>query len=145
MLQNVAVRIDLAFKAFFRRVKNGEKPGYPRFRGKNRYDSITYPQYGNGAKVNPDDSLQLSKIGEVKMVYHRPIEGNPKTVTIRKTRTGKWHATITCEFSPERLPDNPSEVGIDVGLHHFAVFSTGEKIENPRFFRTEEKELAKAQ
>jgi putative transposase len=67
VLQNVAVRIDLAFQAFFRRVKNTEKPGYPRFRGKGRYDSMTSPQYGNGAKINDEDHLQLSKIGEVKM------------------------------------------------------------------------------
>ncbi len=145
VLQNVAVRIDLAFQAFFRRVKNGEKPGYPRFRGKNRYDSITYPQYGNGAKINPDGSLQLSKIGEIKMVYHRPIEGTPKSVTVRRSATGKWYATIACENNPQRLPDKAEDVGIDVGLTHFAVLSTGEKIDNPRFFRTEETELTKAQ
>ncbi|MBI1927247.1 IS200/IS605 family element transposase accessory protein TnpB [Candidatus Poribacteria bacterium] len=145
VLQNVAVRIDLAFKAFFRRVKNGEKPGYPRFRGKNRYDSMTYPQYGNGAKVNSDGSLFLSKIGCVKMVYHRPIEGIPKSVTIRRSATGKWYATIACEGEGNQLSENPNEVGIDVGLNHFAVLSNGEKIDNPRFFRTEEKELAKAQ
>lgn len=145
VLQNVAVRIDLAFKAFFRRVKSGENPGYPRFRGKDRYDSMTYPQYGNGAKINDVGNLQLSKVGEVKMVYHRLIEGTPKSITIRKSRTGKWYATIGSEFSPKRLPDNPNEVGIDVGLSHFATLSTGEKIDNPRFFRTEEKELVKAQ
>ena len=145
VLQNVATRIDLAFKAFFRRCKAGEKPGHPRFRGRNRYDSITYPQYGNGAKLNTDGSLQLSKIGRVKMVYHRPIEGTPKTVTIRRSATGKWYATITCEWEATPLAPNDKPVGIDVGLNYFAVLSTGEKIENPRFFQTEEKALAKAQ
>lgn len=145
VLQNVAVRIDLAFKAFFRRCKATEKPGYPRFRGRNRYDSITYPQYGNGAKLNPDGGLQLSKIGQVKMVYHRPIQGTPKTITIRRSATGKWYATITCEWEPTPQKPNPKQVGIDVGLNYFAVLSTGEKIENPRFFRTEEKALAKEQ
>ncbi|HKZ39971.1 MAG TPA: RNA-guided endonuclease TnpB family protein [Candidatus Hodarchaeales archaeon] len=145
VLQNVAVRIDLAFQAFFRRVKNGEKPGYPRFRGKHRYDSITYPQYGNGAKVNSNGSLFLSKIGCVKMIYHRSIEGTPKSVTLRRSATGKWYATIACEVEFQRLPDNPHEIGIDVGLTHFAVLSNGEKIDNPRFFRTEETELTKAQ
>jgi len=145
VLQNVAVRIDLAFKAFFRRCKAAEKPGYPRFRGRNRYDSITYPQYGNGAKLNTDASLQLSKIGRVKMVYHRPIQGTPKTVTIRRSTTGKWYATITCEWEPTPLERNEKQVGIDVGLNYFVVLSNGEKINNPRFFRTDEKALAKAQ
>ncbi|MBI1925464.1 transposase [Candidatus Poribacteria bacterium] len=145
VLQNVAVRIDLAFKAFFRRVRNGETPGYPRFRGRLRYDSITYPQYGNGATIHPDGSLQLSKIGRLKIVYHRPIEGVPKTVTIQRVSTGKWYATIACEIEENKLPDNPNAVGIDVGLTRFAVLSTGEVIDNPRFFQAEEKELAKAQ
>lgn len=145
VLQNVATRIDLAFKAFFRRCKASQNPGYPRFRGRNRYDSITYPQYGNGAKLNPDGSLQLSKIGQVKRVYHRPIEGKPKTVTIRKTSTDKWYATIACEITPSPLEPNNKAVGIDVGLNHFAVTSNGKKFDNPRFFRTEEKEVVRAQ
>lgn len=145
VLQNVATRIDLAFKTFFRRCKAGEKSGYPRFRGRNRYDSITYPQYGNGAKLNADGSLQLSKIGRVKMVYHRPIQGTPKTVTIRRSASDKWYATITCEWEPTPLQSSDCQVGIDVGLNYFAVLSNGEKISNPRFFRTDEKALALAQ
>ena len=86
VLQNVAVRIDLAFKAFFRRVKTGEKPGYPRFRGANRYDSFTYPQSGFRVEGN---RVFLSKIGHVKAVIHRPIDGKVKTSTVRKTATGK--------------------------------------------------------
>lgn len=145
VLQNVATRIDLAFKAFFRRLKKNEKPGYPRFQGISRYNSMTYPQYGVGVKVNNAGNLQLSKVGEVNMIYHRLIEGKPKTVTIRKSSTNKWYVTIACQFEPILLPLNNNEVGIDVGLTHFAFLSTNEKIENPRFFRTEEKELSKAQ
>src|SRR6266700_3611769 len=74
VLQNVAVRIDLAFKAFFRRCKAGEEPGSPRFRGMNRYDSMTFPQYGNGCQL-VDGVLKLSKIGAVRTVQHRPLEG----------------------------------------------------------------------
>ena len=145
VLQNVAVRIDLAFQAFFRRCKAGEKEGYPRFRGRNRYDSITYPQYGNGAKLNAEGSLQLAKIGRVRMVYHRPIQGKPKRVTIRRSATGKWYATITCEWEPTPLEPNQKQVGIDVGLNYFAVLSTGLRVDNPRFFRTDEKALGCAQ
>src|SRR6266480_3545895 len=81
VLQNVAVRIDLAFKAFFRRIKAGEKPGYPRFRGRDRYDSFCYPQAPSGCKLN-GDRLTLSGIGTVRVVLHRPLEGKPKTVCV---------------------------------------------------------------
>jgi putative transposase len=142
VLQNVAVRIDLAFKAFFRRVKAGEKPGYPRFRGKGRYDSFTFPQSGFSLDGN---ILRLSKIGNVKVVLHRPVEGRIKTCTIKRSSTGKWYVMFSCEWEQTPLPENNEAVGIDVGLHSFATLSTGEHIENPRFFRQEEKALAKAQ
>ena len=142
VLQNVAVRIDLAFKAFFRRVKASEKPGYPRFRGKGRYDSFTFPQSGFSLDGN---ILRLSKIGNVKVVLHRPVEGNIKTCTIKRSSTDKWYVMFSCEWEPTPLPENNEAVGIDVGLHSFATLSTGEHIENPRFFRQEEKALAKAQ
>jgi putative transposase len=144
VLQNVGVRIDLAFKAFFRRVKNGEKPGYPRFRGRHRYDSFCFPQYGNGCKLE-GNQLYLSKIGTVRVVLHRPLEGEPKTVCVRRSSTGKWYVTIACEWEPTALDPTSEHVGIDVGLASFATFSTEEAIENPRFFRAEEKALAKAQ
>src|SRR5213080_2258431 len=76
VLQNVAVRIDLALKAFFRRVKAGEKPGYPRFKGYGRYDSFTYPQ--SGFSITHDNHVTLSKIGALKMVYHRHVLGKVK-------------------------------------------------------------------
>src|SRR3989440_319827 len=143
ILQNVAVRVDLAFKAFFRRVKAGEKAGYPRFRGKNRYDSFTFPQ--SGFSITHDDRVCLSKMGSVKMVYHRPIRGKMKTLTIHKSSTGKWYASFSCEIAPEHLPEKTDAVGIDVGLKTFATLSDGQEIENPRFFRAEEKALAKVQ
>jgi putative transposase len=144
VLQNVAVRIDLAFKAFFRRVKAGEKPGYPRFRGRDRYDSFCYPQAPSGCKLN-GDRLTLSGIGTVRVVLHRPLEGTLKTVCVRRSPTGKWYVTFSCEWEPTSLPESAEQVGIDVGLHSFATLSTGEAIENPRFFRREEQGLVKAQ
>src|SRR6266849_5363648 len=143
VLQNVAVRIDLAFKAFFRRCKAGEKPGYPRFRGRDRYDSFTFPQ--SGFSITHDDRVALSKIGSVKMVYHRPIKGHIRTCTIRRSSTGKWYVSFSCECEPERLDLVATQVGIDVGLKSFATLSNGEEIANPRFFRKEEKALAKVQ
>jgi len=143
VLQNVAVRIDLAFKAFFRRCKESGAPGYPRFKGQGRYDSITYPQSGFGIDVQ--EKLYASGIGHIKMVYHRPLKGKIKTLTIRRSLTGKWYACFSCEVEPERLPELASQVGIDVGLTTFATLSTGEEIANPRFFRKEEQALAKVQ
>jgi putative transposase len=144
VLQNVIVRVELAFKAFFRRVQSGEEPGYPRFRGRNRYDSITYTQSGFGVDTG---KLHLSKIGDIKIKLHRPIEGKIKTCVVRRMPTGKWFACLSVEIKDDRVPPwkDGSAVGIDVGLESFATLSNGEKISNPRFFRAEEKSLAKAQ
>src|ERR1051326_2783860 len=129
VLQNVARRLDLAFQAFLRRVKEGEKPGYPRFRGRGWYDSLTFPQYGNGCRVR-GHLLTLSKIGDVRMVLHRPIVGNPKTITLRR-HNDKWFCTIVCEMEPAPLPVSEEKVGIDVGLEKFAALSEGTFIPNP--------------
>ena len=151
VLQNVAVRLDLAFKAFFRRCQAGENPGYPRFRGRDRYDSFTFPQSGFsfthvvGGQGEPNDRVTLSKIGRVKMVSHRPLKGTVKTCTIRRSSTGKWSVSFAVECDPERLDPVAAQVGIDVGLKTFATLSNGEEIANPRFFRKEEKALAKVQ
>ena len=142
VLQNVQERVDLAFKAFFRRVKAGEKPGYPRFRGYGWYDSFTFKQYGFALG---EHGLLLSKIGGIQIVQHRPVEGKIKTLTIRRDAVGNWYACFSCEVEGAPLPMSTKGVGIDVGLESFATFSTGEKIGNPRFFRRDEKELAKAQ
>jgi putative transposase len=152
VMQNVAVRVDLAFKAFYRRMReHAQDPGYPRFKGYGRYDSFTFPQSGfsllsagKGSRTH-DDRVTLSKIGSVRMVYHRPLKGKVKTCTIRRSSTGKWYVFFSCEVEPERLPECPEPVGIDVGLKTFATLSTGEEIANPRFFRKEEKALAKVQ
>jgi putative transposase len=144
VLQNVAMRIDLAFKAFFRRCKAGEEPGYPRFRGKGRYDSMTFPQYGNGCQLT-NGVLKLSKIGAVRTVQHRPLEGTPKTCTIRRSSTGKWYVTMACDVEAQPLPATGEAVGIDVGLTSFYTLSTGEQTPCPKFLRTDEKDLQRTQ
>lgn len=143
ILQDVSTRIDLAFRAFFRRIKSGEKPGYPRFRGKFRYDSFTYTQLGFKLLKSV---VQLSKIGGIKIKLHRPVEGTIKTCTVRRTRTGKWFVSFACDIDhkPVEKPTEPA-IGIDMGLEHFATLSNGEQVESPRFFRQEEDTLAKAQ
>ena len=147
VLQNVAVRIDLAFKAFFRRLKAGETPGYPRFRGHGRYDSFTFPQVPVGCHLDAQAKrLRVMNVGLVKIVLHRPVEGTPKTATIQRSSTGKWYVALSCEGA-EPVPLLPAgqEVGIDVGLKTFAMPTQGDPIENPRFFRRDERALAGAQ
>ena len=146
VVQDVVRRLQKAMDAFFRRLKAGENPGYPRYRGRGRYDSLTYPQWDNGVKLSASGKLLiLSKIGDVKLIAHRPLEGMPKTATSRRTPTGKWFVTISCEWEPTPLPPTGQEVGIDVGLKVFAMPSVGDPFENPRFFRAEEHELGKVQ
>jgi putative transposase len=139
-LQDVVKRVDLAFQAFFRRVKAGETPGYPRLKGKGQYDSFTFTQ---GGYTIGKDNLTLFKGSAVKAIFHRPIEGDVKTLTIRK-RGGKWFACFSCEVAAEPLPLSEESIGVDVGLTHFATLSDGSTVANPRFFRQDEKALAKA-
>lgn len=143
VLQNVAVRVDLAFKAFFRRVKAGETPGYPRLKGHGVYDSITFPQASKTGCKLVVDTLHISKIGQVKCIVHRPLIGQVKTCTIRRL-AGKWFACFACEYEPEPLPASSERIGIDVGLEKFAALSDGSFVANPRFFRRDEKALVKA-
>ena len=142
VLQNVTERVDLAFKAFFRRLKAGEEPGHPRFKSYGRYDSMTYAQ--SGFKVD-GEWLDLSKVGRLWMVLHRPIEGVIKTLTVRRSSTNKWYVCFSCEVESTLLPHSDRVVGIDVGLTTFATLSTEESVKKPRFFRIEQKALAYVQ
>ena len=142
VLQNVQVRVDLAFKAFFRRVKAGETPGYPRFKGKGRYDSFTYPQVG--FKLD-SDRLVLSKIGPIRIKLHRPIVGTVKTLTIQRDAVGNFYACFSCAVEPVTLSPTAEVVGIDLGLTTFAYLSNGEKIERQRWMKQDAADIARLQ
>jgi putative transposase len=142
VLQNVVDRLDKAFQAFFRRCKAGEKPGFPRFRGMHRYNSFCYPQSGF---ATVGSVLKLSKIGNIRMKMHRPMEGEMKTCTLKRNASGDWDVSISCEVDVKPQPQKVDVIGIDVGLTHFAVLSNGQEIPNPRFFQKGQKALAKAQ
>lgn len=143
VLQDVLRRLDKAFQNFFRRVKERDgKAGFPRFRSHKRYDSFTYAQSGFSLRGG---KLRLSKIGDLRIKLHRPVEGKVKTLTITRSATGKWYACFSLEIERQPQPLNDRAVGIDVGLNSFATLSTGEQIANPRFFRSDEKALAKTQ
>ena len=142
VLQDVVHRVDLAFKAFFDRVEKGETPGFPRLKGEGQYDSITFTQ-NDSFKVG-DSTVRLAKIGQLQAKLHRKPWGELKTCTVRRIN-GKWFACLCQEIEAEPLPPADEAIGVDVGLKTFAALSNGEFIENPRFFRKEEKALAKAQ
>ena len=140
VLQETLKRVDKAFKAFFRRVQNGEKAGYPRYQGYDRYDSFCYPQSGFSLEGN---KLVLSKIGHLKIKLHRPIQGNMKTCTLK--REGDcWYVALSCEIEGtegKKTPSTDQAVGIDLGLYHFAALSTGDIIDNPRHYRKAEQKI----
>jgi putative transposase len=146
VLQDVILRLDKAYQAFFRRVRAGQAPGFPRFQGRNRYHSFTYSQVGQHGGARLDNGLLvLSKIGRVAVRWSRPLEGTPKTVTISQEADG-WYAVISCADVPAQpLPATGRETGIDVGLKVFLITADGETVANPRLHRRGEKQLKKAQ
>jgi putative transposase len=143
VVQDVLKRVHKAFDGFFRRVASGQKPGYPRFQGKSRYNSFSYPQ--SGFTLTHDNRLCLSKIGSIKIKLHREITGKIKTCTIK--REGEhWYVTLACEVEQvKRLPYTDEAIGVDLGVTKLATLSTGDVIENPKHYRKAEKGLAKAQ
>jgi putative transposase len=143
VLQDVLARLDKTYQAFFRRVANGEQPGFPRFQGSNRYHSFTYKEYSNGARLD-NGYLVLSKIGRIGVRWSRPVEGSIKTVTVSREADG-WYVCFSCtEVPTQALPPTGCETGIDVGLKVFLITADGATVENPRHYRTAEKQLAKA-
>lgn len=144
VLQEVIERLDKAYANFFRRVKNGNgKVGFPRFKGKDRYDSFTLKQ--TGWKLD-GKYLSIRNIGRFKLRLSRPIEGEIKTVTICGGATGKWYACFSCDKVPEKwLPESDKIIGIDVGIKSFCVDSEGNKVASPLYLRQAETVLRRKQ
>lgn len=141
VLQDVAKRLDKAFQAFFRRIKNGDTPGFPRFKPEQRYDSFTYPQGGHAIIGN---RVRLSKIGDIKIKLHREPQGKIKTCTIT-VKNGKYYACFSCEVDPQPLSPSVEKVGVDLGLLHLAMTSEGEMFKAPKRLRKNEKHLKQLQ
>ncbi len=147
--QDVFIRVQKAYQNFFRRVKEKKKDkhqkvGFPRFKSRDRYNSMTYPQ-DNGSFSIEKNMLRISRIGRVQIELHRPIEGKIKTMTIKK-EAGKYYAVFTAIKNikiPKVKDTNP--VGIDMGLETFATFSDGKKIQKPKFQKDSQKHIARWQ
>lgn len=139
VLQIVVQDLGKSFNAFFRRVKAGETPGYPRFKGRHRFDSFGLKEYGNGFKLD-GRRLRLSGIGRIRVRWHRPIEGAIKTIRLCRS-AGKWYACFSCEVEAQPLEPTGQEVGVDGGIHHLVATSDGETVENPKWYRAEQAKL----
>ncbi len=142
--QDVLRRLDKTFKAFFARCKRGDKPGFPRYRSFRRYDSITFPSYGDGCRLLPNGKLRIQGAGHIKVKLHRPVEGLVKTVTVKR-EAGRWYVCFSVECDPQTLPASETAIGIDVGLNSFAVLSDGREVQNPRHYRNAEARFRCAQ
>jgi putative transposase len=144
LLQDVLARLDKTYQAFFRRLERGEKAGFHRYKGKDRYHSFTFKEYGNGARLD-NGFLVLSKIGRISVRWSRPLEGTPKTVTVTKKADG-WYVSFSCaEVPAQPLPPTGQETGIDLGLESFATLADGTRILTPGCYRKAERYLAKCQ
>src|SRR5690606_20651822 len=152
VLQSTLKRVDTSYKGFYRRLKNGEKAGFPRFKGRNRFSSILYPQKGfsieniKGKKGSKKAKLKLSKIGNIKIVLHRNIKGTIKNCIIIRSSTNKWYVCLVCDNIPkEPIKKTNKEVGIDLGIKNLLALSNNEIIDNPKHFNKSKDKLAKKQ
>ena len=137
-------RLDKAFQAFFRRIKTGDKPGYPRFKARDRFDSIEFPSHGDGIRLK-EDRLRVQHIGTVRVKLHRTVQGTIKTLTIKR-ECEKWYLVVSCEIdNTTKLINQLPAIGIDVGISHFLTTSDGEYIANPNFLKVELPKLRRQQ
>lgn len=141
--QRTLRRLDKAFKAFFRRVKAGAEPGYPRFRGRNRWKSVEFT-YSDGSKIRDNGKLYIQNIGEIKVKWHRKIKGDIKTVAIRR-QAGRYYACFSCETEPDALEATGAVVGLDMGISNLVTTSDGECFEPPKYLRQSERKLRREQ
>lgn len=141
VLQGVTERLHKAYQNFFRRVEQGsEKPGFPRFKSKSRYDSFTLKNTGWELE---NRYLWIKNIGRFKMNLSREIQGTIKTITIQRTSTGKWYANFSCDNVPLKLlSENNKVIGLDVGIKSYLVDSEDNPpIDNPKYLKNTLKEL----
>jgi len=137
-------RLDKSYANFFRRVSQGTgKAGFPRFKGRDRFDSFEFPAYRDGTRLT-GNKLYVQHVGTIRVKLHRPVEGTIKTVTIKR-EAGKWFVVFSCELPDVVIVDNGlPAVGIDVGLTHFLTTSEGTTEANPRYLKTALPELRRA-
>lgn|ERR1700690_550387 len=138
-------RLNTSYQNFFRRCKQGSRStGFPRFKGRDHFDSVTFPTYGDGIRLK-DNRLRVQHVGTIRTKVHRAVEGTVKTASIKR-EADKWFVVLSCDLgdvfvSPSTFPAG----GIDVGLEAFLTTSDGQRIENPRYLKAEIPQLRRLQ
>ncbi len=140
VLQNVVERLDKTYQAFFRQLKQGEKTGFPRFKGMNRYHSFTYPQSGFSLEGK---YITLSKVGTIRIKLHRQMQGTIKTCTVI-SKNGRYYVCLSCEIETQ-TQSTGKMIGVDLGLKHLAITSDGDFHHAPKYLRKSERQLKKLQ
>ena len=140
-------RLDKAFTAFFRRLKTGMKPGYPRFKGADRFSSIEFPTHGDGIRLT-GNRLRIQHVGIIKVCLHRSLpddDAQIRTLTVTR-ECNHWYLEV-CFKLPDQQPASSSlpAVGLDVGIEHFLTTSDGEHIPNPGYLKSALPELHRTQ
>jgi putative transposase len=139
-------RLDKAFTAFFRRIKAGEKPGYPRFKPVDRFMSIEFPAHGDGIRL-AGNRLRIQHVGLVKVCLHRPLPDGAEIKTLTVTRKAdNWYLEV-CFKVPEKelVQSTLPAVGLDIGIEHFLTTSDGEHLPNPVYLQCALPELRRSQ
>ena len=146
-LQSSLRDLDDAYQHFFRRVKIGEKPGYPKFRSRHHHkQSYKSKCVGSNIKVL-EGAVQLPKLGLVKCRISRSVQGRILSATVSRSASGKYYVALCCRLDQDlpKLPSTGAVVGLDVGIKSFVVSSDGVEYPNPKYLRQSEKKLARLQ
>jgi putative transposase len=143
MLQAICRRAQWAYENFFRRVKAGQTPGFPRVKSYLRFNSVTFPSYGDGCTLK-DGRLYIQGVGTLKVKLHRAVGGTIKTVTLKRAGQ-RWYVVIVCEVAVVPLPATGQAVGIDLGLAAFMMTDAGKPVEHPEPLRAAQARLRCAQ
>ena len=144
-LHDAIVQLDRTYQAFFRRVRRGEKAGFPRFKSARRWNSFIFSTYGHGVRLDEDaQRLRVSKVGAIRIRLHRPLGGTPKQVRIVSKADG-WYAHISCDVGTAPPLREGQRTALDLGIESFATLADGAAIENPRHLRSAHSDLVSAQ
>ncbi|GAA4513696.1 RNA-guided endonuclease TnpB family protein [Actinoallomurus oryzae] len=144
-------RLDKGFAAFFRRLKAGQKPGFPRFKGRGRFNAVEWPKDGDGCRWDSQPGhpsatfVRLQGIGHVRVHQHRPVKGRVKTISIKREGS-RWYVVLSCEDIPAQpLPTTGAVAGLDMGVASLVTTSDAEHVVNPRHLQASAGRLAAAQ
>jgi len=136
-------RLNRSYISFFHQCRTGKKPGYPRFKARDRFNSVEFPSYGDGIRLK-DGKLRVQHVGKIKVKQHREIEGVIKTAALKR-EVGKWYVILSCDLGELEIePSTNPSIGIDVGLEHFLTTSNGYHEPNPRYLKSELPALRRA-